>query len=82
MLMNLKKFVWSFINHELIDLKLIFIKFDQLKRFKMVLLTYRDYISQLIPNVTIITNDKVNEYLNNNKDSSLRKLNQVKSLII
>ena len=40
----------------------------------MVLLTYRDHISQLIPNVTIITNDKVNEYLNNNKDSSLAKV--------
>lgn len=74
MLMNLKKFVWSFINHELIDLKLIFIKFDQLKDLKWFLLTYRDYISQLIPNVTIITNDKVNEYLNNNKDSSLAKV--------
>lgn len=74
MLMNLKKFVWSFINHELIDLKLIFIKFDQLKDLKWFLLTYRDHISQLIPNVTIITNDKVNEYLNNNKDSSLAKV--------
>lgn len=74
MLMNLKKFVWSFINHELIDLKLIFIKFDQLKDLKWFLLTYCDHISQLIPNVTIITNDKVNEYLNNNKDSSLAKV--------
>lgn len=74
MLMNLKKFVWSFINHELIDLKLIFIKFDQLKDLKWFLLTYCDHISQLLPNVTIITNDKVNEYLNNNKDSSLAKV--------
>ena len=74
MLMNLKKFVWSFINHELIDLKLIFIKFDQLKDLKWFLLTYCDHISQLIPNVTIITNGKVNEYLNNNKDSSLAKV--------
>lgn len=71
MLMNSKPFVWSFINHELIDLKLIFIKFDQLIDLKWFLLTYNNYISQLIPKVSIITNDKVDEYLNNNKDTSL-----------
>ena len=57
-----RKFAWSLVNYEFIDLKTIFIRFNHVKDVKWFVKTFHD-IDAILPKVELIYSAQIDEYL-------------------